>query len=131
MARVAVRATLVGDKAMKERFIRLASEEGMRKQLRSATKEVGEDKLAISVERAPEKTGRLKRSAKLRVMVSPKKEDIRISLSFGGPDVLYAAKVHETHKTHAKFLQSVILEAARTAGQEIGAKIDLKRAAGA
>jgi hypothetical protein len=131
MARVAVRATLTGDKEMKRRLEHLTSEKGLRKEARAATKEVGGEKLAISVDRAPEKTGKLKRSGRLLVMVSPKKEDIRISLVFGGPDVLYARRVHETHKTQSKFLESVILEAAGTAGHEIAAKIDLKRAADA
>jgi len=131
MARVAVRATLQGDKEMLARLERLAGDQGMRKELRGAVKEVGQDKLAITQDRVPVKTGKLQRSGRLLVMVSPKKEDIRISIVYGGPDVPYALRVHETHKTKSKFVESVILEAAPTAAGEIAGKIDLKRAVGA
>jgi bacteriophage HK97-gp10 putative tail-component len=128
MAGVAVRATLTGDKEMKRKLEHLTSEKGLRKEARKATVEVGGEKVLLMKARTPVKTGKLRDSERLLVMVSAKKEDIRISLIAGGPDVLYARKVHEEHKTHSKFMESVILEAAGTAGQEIAAKIDLARA---
>jgi len=135
MARVtpAFHMAMTGDKEMKKKLERVAGDQGMRKEARTATIEVGGELLDRMKARTPVKTGKLQRSERLLVMVSPKKEDIRLSLiAGGGPEnVLYARKVHETHKTHSKFMESVIFEAAPTAGQQIAAKIDLQRAAGA
>lgn len=129
MARVALRMTMTGDKEMKRRLENMASgDKGLRKEARQATVAVGNELLEKMKARTPVKTGKLQRSERLIVMVSGKKEDIRISLVAGGPDVLYARKVHETHKTQPKFLESVIMEAASTAGRQIAEKIDLKRA---
>ena len=130
MARVAVRATLSGDKEMKRKLENIAGDKGMRKVARAATLEVGGEMVMRMKERTPVKKGHLRDSERILVMVSSKKEDIRISLVAGGPDVLYAAKVHETHPTKSKFMESVILETAPTAGQDIAARIDLRQAAG-
>lgn len=129
MARVAVRATLAGDKEMLRKLENIAGDKGMRKVARAATLEVAEELLRKMKERTPVKKGHLRDSERILVMVSAKKEDIRISLIAGGEDVPYAARVHETHPTKSKFMESVILEAAPTAGQEIAARIDLKQAA--
>ena len=131
MARVAVRVALEGDKEMLQKLERVAGDQGMRKVARTATLEVGGVLLDRMKERTPVKTGKLRDSERILVLVSSKKEDIRISLIAGGPGVLYAAKVHETHKTQSKFMESVILEAVPTAAQDIAARIDLKTAAGA
>ena len=131
MARVAVKFAMEGDKAMRQKLERLASDRGARKELRGAAKEVWESKVPEMQERTPIKTGRLRRSERMRVMVSSKKEDVRLTLLAGGPDAPYAPRVHETHKTMSKFMEKTLLEAARTAAADIGAKIDLKRAAGA
>ena len=64
----------------------------------------------------------------MRVMVSSKKEDIRLAL-LAGRGLLYARKVHETHKTKSGFMRSVLLEAAASVAGEIGAEIDLRAAA--
>jgi len=130
VARVAVRATLSGDKEMKRKLENIAGDKGMRKVARAATLEVGGEMVMRMKERTPVKKGHLRDSERILVMVSSKKEDIRISLVAGGPDVLYAAKVHETHPTKSKFMESVILETAPTAGQDIAARIDLRQAAG-
>ncbi len=131
MARVAVKVQMTGDKAMLRKLEHLAGDKGMRKQARAAAIEIWESKLPIMQERTPFKTGKLRRSEKMRVMVSSKKEDIRLSLIAGGVGVEYARRVHETHKTKSKFMESVLLESASTAGRDIAAKIDLKAAAGA
>lgn len=123
----AFRMAMDGDKAMKKRLEAAATDQGMKKEIRKAVKEVGLEKLAIVQERTPVKSGKLRASERLLVMVSAKKEDIRISLVAGGPDVNYARRVHETHKTHSKFLESVILEAVPTVGRELADRIDLKR----
>lgn len=131
-----IRVALTGDRAMKGRL------EGavlnLPKVARTALKEWAEEKLAIATERAPEKTGKLKRSGKIRVMIRKRKTsllghatssrvgDFSASIVFGGPDVLYARKVHETHKTHSKFLERTVHEAVPTAGPELAAKLDLK-----
>jgi hypothetical protein len=119
---------MTGDKEMKDRLAHVAGDKGMRKVARGAALEVGGEKLELAKDRAPEKTGRLKRSGIVKVLVSSKKEDIRISIIFGGALAPYARIVHETHKTHSKFLESVILEAANTALGEIAEKIDLRQA---
>lgn len=127
MARVAqFRMTLEGDKLMRKKLEHAASDQGMRKVARKATVEFGGELLTLMQHRTPVKTGKLVRSERLVVMVSPKKEDIRIALVAGGGDILYARKVHETHPTHSKFMESVIHEGAATAGPAIARKIDLR-----
>ena len=126
-----IRMSLEGDRAMRRKLERVAADQGLRKVARKATLEVGEDKVLIpSRERAPEKTGRLKRSGRVKVMVSSKKDDIRISILFGGPLAPYARIVHEKHPTKSKFLESVMLEAVRTLPRELAQRIDLRQAAG-
>jgi hypothetical protein len=122
---------MTGDKEMLAKLERLAGDQGMRKQARAAAITVWEARVPIMQERTPVRTGKLMRSERMRVMVSPKREDIRLSLIAGGPDVPYARRVHETHKTKSKFMESVLMEAVPTVGGEIAAKIDLKDAAGA
>jgi len=131
MARVAVRSAMTGDKEMLRKLTKVAGDQGMRKQARQAVTEVGQSKVEVMKTRTPVKTGRLLRSERIKVLVSPKKEDIRLALIAGGPDALHARKVHETHPTHAKFMERTLHEAASTIAAEIGAKIDLKQAAGA
>ena len=123
-----IKVALEGEQQMRKRLEHLASDKGMRKELRAAATEVGGEKLEVAKDRAPYKTGRLRNSAKLKVMVSSKKEDIRIALIFGGPEAPYAVRVHESHPTQSKFLESVLLESARTIAAELGAKIDLEAA---
>jgi HK97 gp10 family phage protein len=133
MARVAVKASLTGDKEMLRKLERVAGDKGMRKEARAALTEVAGPMLEQMKARTPVKTGALQRSERIRVMVSSKKEDLRISLlAGGGPEnVRYAPRVHETHKTKSKFMESVILEHRPTLASELASKIDLKRAAGA
>lgn len=118
---------------MVERLRRLAGDagedKGLRKELREAGKAVAGDKVEIARDRAPERTGKLKRSGRVLVLVSPKKEEIRLTLVFGGELAPYAPIVHATHPTHANFLGSVILEAAGTGAEELARRIDLNRAA--
>lgn len=131
MARPAFRAQLTGDKAMKRTLMQVASDKGMRKEARAALKTVGGRKLEIAKSRVKVRTGKLLRSGRLYLMVSPKREDLRIAIAFGGASygVLYARKVHETHPTHSRYLVSVIMEAAGSVGRELGQEIDLRRAA--
>lgn len=136
MARPAFKAQLTGDKEMKAKLATLAAEgtdKGIRREAREALKSVGTPMLETAGERAPERTGKLKRSRRLLVMVSPKREDLRIALVFGGASrgVLYAAKVEATHKTHAHFLQSTLMDNAGSAGRQLATHIDLRRAANA
>ncbi len=123
-----IKVSLEGGREMQRRLELLAGDNGMRKQLRAATKEVGDETLAVTQQRVPVKSGALKDSGKVRVMVSQKKEDIRIAICYGGPDVPYARAVHELHPTQSKFLESAILEAVRTIGPDIVKKIDLQAA---
>jgi hypothetical protein len=136
MARVAIKASMVGTKEMKDKLRMVASDKGMRKQARGALKEVGGRMLGVMVERTPEKTGRLKRSLRTWVMISQKKEDMRISFLAGGAayNVLYARLVHENLTAkhpkggQAKYMESVILENASTAAAEIAGIIDMAAA---
>jgi hypothetical protein len=125
MAGVKVRVAMEGDKELLKKLENLAGDKGARKQLRAATVEVAESKVPGMVEHTPRKTGKLQGSERVKVMVSPKRQEIRIALVAGGPDVPYAYRVHETHKTKSKFVEKTLLEAAQTAAAEIGARIDL------
>lgn len=126
MSRRAITVKMTGEKEMKKNLEGYARE--MPKAARKGTKEWATEKLTIAVNRAPEKTGKLKASGKIRTSIRKKegKENIAASLVFGGPDVLYARRVHETHKTNSKFLERTIHEAAPTAAAELAAKIQLK-----
>ena len=120
-----------GDKVMKRRLEKLAGDAGFRKEARKGSADVWGKRVPIMQARTPEKTGKLKRSERMKIMVSSKKEDIRLALIAGGPDVLYARKVHATHKTHSNFMRSVLFESAGSVGREIAQAIDLRRAASA
>lgn len=100
--------------------------------VRRAVKEWAEEHGPIAVDRAPEKTGKLKRSMRIRVSVNkkPGKENTSASIIFGGPDVLYARLVHEHNPKHPdteKFLERTVREALPTAGAEIAEKVNFKR----
>ncbi|MBN2204305.1 MAG: HK97 gp10 family phage protein [Thermoleophilia bacterium] len=128
MARVAVKTQMAGDREMVRRLERVAGDKGMRKVARRALLEYGEELVPVMQARTPRKTGRLQRSERVKAMVSGKKEDLRITLLAGGPDVPYAARVHATHKTQSNFMLSTLTEAAGRAAAAIGAKIDLREA---
>ena len=138
MARIAIKSSMSGDKAMLAKLKRVTSDKGMRKEARKALKQVGERMVEVMRTRTPEKTGRLKRSLRTYVMVSEKKEDLRISLLAGGAkyNILYARVVHENLTAEhpkggqAKYMESVILENASTAAAELAGIIDLAEAAG-
>lgn len=131
MARVAFKASFEGEAAMKAKLRAVAGDKGMRKEARGAALEVGGVILGVMQAETPVKSGKLRGSEKIKVMVSSKKEDIRISLLAGGPDAPYARIVHETHKTKSKFMERPLLAAVPTAARDIAEKIDLKRAASA
>jgi len=137
MARVAVRLAMTGDKAMRQKLERVAGDQGMRKQARAAASEVWGSKVPEMQARTPIKTGKLRASEHMKVAVSSKKEDIRLTLIAGGPTAPYARFVHDNLTNNhprggeAQFMLKTLLEAARTAAADIGAKIDLKQAAGA
>ena len=57
-------------------------------------------------------------TSRVVVLVSSKRQDIRIAIVMGGSLAPYARIVHETHPTKSKFLESVILEAAGTAAED-------------
>lgn len=125
-----LKVTMTGDKAMKRKLEQVAGEQGMRKEARGALKAVGEPLVPKMVARTPRKTGKLQDSERLRVMVSGKKEDLRVTLIAGGPDAPYARKVHETHPTQSKFMEITVNEAAPTMAGDLAREIDLRRAAG-
>jgi hypothetical protein len=131
MSQTAIRVTFGGVPQMKQRLQAVAREFPLA--ARRGTKDWALEKLAIAVERAPEKTGRLKRSGRVRVSIRKKagKENIAAFLVFGGgpEQVRHALIVHENHKTHAKYLERTILEAVNTAGEEIAQKVHLRQVA--
>jgi hypothetical protein len=129
-----VMMTMTGQKEMLAKLKMVASDKGMRKQARKALKEVSVPMLEEMKSRTPVKTGRLKRSERTWVMVSQKKEDMRISFLAGGPGIPYARREHEdTTLKHekggqAKFIESVMLERAGTLAHDIASIIDLAAA---
>lgn len=122
----ALRMTLEGESQLKRQLENLIKNSP--KELRRALRKVGERKFQITQERVPVKKGVLKGSGKFRVMISGKKEDLRVTIVYGGPDAPYARRVHDTHKTQSKFLESVLLESVPTLGGELRDEIDLARA---
>lgn len=122
----AVKVSLQGDKEMKARLVNLIREAP--KELRKAMLVVATQKLEEIKARTPMKSGKLRGSERVKLLVSGKKEDLRVTILAGGPDAPYARIVHEVHPTQKKFFESVILEAVPTIGAEIGSQFDLKRA---
>jgi len=120
---------LQGDRAMRRRLEKVAGEKGLRKVARGASAKVGESHILTPArDAAPEKTGRLKRSGRVKISVSSARQNIRITVIFGGPLAPYAAIVHATHPTKAKFLERALHEARRTVGLALAEDIDLRRA---
>lgn len=120
----AIKMTLEGDREMKGVFKRLIAESP--KELRRSLVAVGGRKLEILRARTPYKTGKLRASERMRVMVSGKREDLRISLLAGDETAWYARIV----ESRTKFMESTILESVPTIGREIAAEVELRRAAG-
>lgn len=126
----AIKMTITGDAEMRRNIQTVIREFPLA--VRRAAKEWAETKAPIAVDRAPEKTGKLKRSVRVRISVNKKsgRENVRASIIFGGPDVPYARKVHDRNPKHPdteKFLERTVLEAVPTAGPEIAEKLSLKR----
>ena len=120
----AIKMTLEGDREMKGVFKRLIAESP--KELRRSLVAVGGRKLEILRARTPYKTGKLRASERMRVMVSGKREDLRISLLAGDETAWYVRIV----ESRTKFMESTILESVPTIGREIAAEVELRRAAG-
>lgn len=110
---------------MKHKLERLITEGP--KELRRAMVEVAERKLPLLRAATPKKKGWLRESERVRVMVSTKKEDLRVSFIAGDERAWYARIV----ESRVQFMEKFILGQAGTVGGEIAAQVDLKRAAGA
>lgn len=124
-----IRVALEGDKAMKSALQKAIIEAP--KELRRSLLEYADTLVPIVKDRTPVKTGALRDSIRARVMVSGKREDLRVSILAGGSGCKTPARiVHEIHPTHSKFLESVILEARGSALVDISAKVSEKRLAG-
>lgn len=119
---MAFKAALEGDRAMKAKIERGIAEAP--KEMRRALLAVGERKLEGLRAATPVKKGWLRDSERLRVMVSAKKEDIRISLLVGDERAWYARIV----ESKQKFFQTFILAQVGSIGGEIAGEFDLRRA---
>jgi len=123
---------MAGDKEMKARLRAMALE------FPSLTKDACREwanagPLAVAKAAAPVKTGKLRDSGRVTVSIRKKgaEPNIVTSIRFGGPDIPYVWRVHETHKTNARFAANAINGAVPTAGSEIAARVAVKvRAAG-
>jgi bacteriophage HK97-gp10 putative tail-component len=130
---MAIRVTLEGDRAMKQRLSALAQIAS--KDSRKAARTVMGRKLEIAQTRVPVKEGDLRDSGRIRVSIRKSKSatNIAASMVFGNRDVPYAYKIHEDltldhpNGGQAKYAESVIREAVSTAGAELAAEIDLRR----
>lgn len=127
-----VRTTWTGDKEMKKNLEAVAREFPLA--ARRGTREWAQELLSEIIPGVPFKTGKLAASGKVRVSIRKKagKENIAASIVFGGPDVLYARKVHEHNPKHPekeKYLERPLLAKVPTAGAEIAEKVALKKAA--
>jgi hypothetical protein len=134
-----LRMTLSGEGAMRKNLETVSRDFPLA--ARRGTREWALEKLAIAVERAPIKKGRLRRSGRVRITIgkratlfgqkASKEGDISVAIVFGGgPEkVRHAFIVHENHKTHSHYLQKTLLEAIPTAAADIAQRIELKKAA--
>lgn len=132
MSQQAVRVTFTGDRAMKKNLEATAREFPLA--ARRGTREWAQELLSEIIPGVPFKSGRLAGSGRVRVSIrkAAGKENIGASIVFGGPDILYARKVHEKNTKHPdkeKFLERPLLQKVPTAGAEIAEKVALKKLA--
>lgn len=126
---MAIRMSVEGVQAMKSALTRAIVEAP--KELRRSLLEYADTLVPLVKERTPVKTGALRDSIRARVMVSGKKQDLRVTILAGGAGCKTPARiVHEIHPTHSKFLENTLLEARGTALAEISNKVSEKRLAG-
>jgi hypothetical protein len=104
-----------------------------RKELRKALLELGDEKLALTQQRVPYKTGKLSGTGRKSVRAGEKQ--ISLKISYGGPEAPYALRVHEDLEANykggrrAKYVESVLLET--KFAQELAAKFDIRKLASA
>ena len=107
-----IEAEFTGDKEVMARL--LGFRDYARKDMRLAVKAIAQDKLAITQERVPVKSGDLKATGRVSVRVGEKQVTARII--YGDADVRYGPKVHEdlgakhSGGGQAKYVESVINE---------------------
>jgi hypothetical protein len=118
-----------GDKELIARLRRFSLES--KKQFRAGLVEVGKEKLEITKQIVPYKTGALQGTGRISVRVGEKQTTLKIL--YGGPDAPYALRVHEdlnakhNNGRRAKFVESVVLQT--RLGEELADKFDLAAAA--
>lgn len=95
------------------------------KELRRSVLEVANRNLPLLRENTPMKTGKLRASERVRVMVSAKREDIRVSLIAGDEEAWYARIVE--FKKH--YMEKTILDLSSRVAGEIAAEFDMRQAA--
>lgn len=76
--------------------------------------------MTLAKEYTPVDTGALKNSGFVTLPVIEKSE-VTCEIGFGGPATSYALKVHETHRTMAKFLERAIDESKPTSASNMQA----------
>lgn len=125
-----IRLGFTGQKELVERLQRYASE--ARKKMRVALVELGEEKLRITQERVPYKTGKLHNTGRISVRVGEKQ--ITLKILYGDDTVNYAWWVHENLEAkhsggrRAKYVESVVLETKFS--EELAAKLGLAEPGG-
>jgi hypothetical protein len=121
-------ASITGVKDLVKNLAQL--EKGTKKQLRKAIVVIAKQKLAISQERVPVKSGKLKATGRASVRVGAKQ--LTAKLIYGSDEVKYAARIHEDltlrhpRGGQSKYVESVINETDFAA--EVAASFDLAAA---
>jgi len=135
---VILKTGFTGDKELIARLRRFATES--RKQFRGGLVEVGKEKLELTKQIVPYKTGRLQGTGRISVRVGRGtsiahrgQEQVTLKIIYGGPDAPYAIRLHEdlslkhNNGRRAKYVESVVLQT--RLGEELAGKFDLPAAA--
>lgn len=128
----AVSMTIEGDAAMRRRLESCARDFPL--ESRRGMNVVLARLFAITQERVPVKSGKLKASGKKSVSLKKVEGEPNIAgtILYGDSEVWYARLVHDNLKAkhphgQARYVASVIEEAAGTVGHELAKEIDLKK----
>lgn len=84
-----------------------------------------ESTIAVSTPDVPVDTGALRASGHVQdPVIGP--NEVSVQFGYGSAAVAYASVVHETHRTHSKFLERHVLDRARTLGPNLEAHLQGK-----
>lgn len=114
--------SLTGVSELQAKLDRIAKD--MRSRAIQAVEYVGDIVYNKSQKKVPVITGNLKSTGRREAAIV-KRDEISVTLFYGGPDAPYAVIVHETSRRGAKYLEGPLREVSSGAGNMIVKKMKL------